>query len=103
MIGDQLFVEVEGAEVLGVESQDVHMTPARSGERPPPIPPQQRDARDEIVEYPDRAPNELVREMKEPDNTGAIAQEATGRNSCAKAFNRYQNCPSTTFANTGNS
>ena len=49
MIGDQLFVEVEGAEVQGVENQDVHMqappnappaaiapTPARSiGERPP--------------------------------------------------------------------
>ena len=49
MIGDQLFVEIEGAEVQGVESQDVHMQappnappaaiapmPARSiGERPP--------------------------------------------------------------------
>ena len=82
MIGDQLFVEVEGAEVQGVESQDVHMqappnapptaiapTPARSvGERPPLEPPRQRDARDDIVEYPDGAPSDLVREMKEPDN-----------------------------------
>ena len=84
MIGDQLFVEVEGAEVQGGESQDVHMqapsnappaaiapTPARSvGERPALEPPRQpRDARDDIVEYPDGAPSDLVREMKEPDNT----------------------------------
>ena len=71
MIGDQLFVEVEGADVQVVESQDVPMqapanapppaiapTPARSvGERPPLEPPRQpRDARDDIVEYPDGAP-----------------------------------------------
>jgi len=83
MISDQLFVDVEGTEVQGVESQDVHMqappnappaaitpTPARSvGERPPLEPPRQRDARDDIVEYPDGAHSDLVREMKEPDNT----------------------------------
>ena len=83
MIGDQLFVEVEGADVQVVESQDVHMqappnappaaiapTPALSvGERPPLEPPRQRDARDDIVEYSDGAPSELAREMKEPDNT----------------------------------
>ena len=83
MIGDQLFVEVEGADVQVVESQAVHMqappnappaaiapTPALSvGERPPLEPPRQRDARDDIVEYSDGAPSELAREMKEPDNT----------------------------------
>ena len=46
-----------------------HCTHTRSvGERPP-LEPQVDDARDDIVEYPDGAPSELVREMKEPDTT----------------------------------
>jgi len=83
MIGDQLFVEVEGADVQVVESQGVHVqappnappaaiapTPARTvGERPPLEPPRHHDARDNIVEYPDGVPSELFREMKEPENT----------------------------------
>ena len=45
-------------------------TPERTvGERPPLEQPRHHDARDDIVEYPDGAPSDLVREMKEPDNT----------------------------------
>ena len=81
MIGDQLFVELEGADVQPVEGQQqlhvqapqnqpviVAPAPPRSTvERPPLEHPQIHDARDDIVEYPDGAPGELVREMKESD------------------------------------
>ena len=73
VIGDQLFSEIEGGQVQG------EPLPAREGIRIEPAAPNVERPRlpdanveqpmhdDDVVEYPDGAPGDLVREMKEPD------------------------------------
>ena len=74
VIGDQLFSEIEGGQVQG------EPLPAREGIRIEPAAPDVARPRlpdahveqpmhdDDVVEYPDGAPGDLVREMKEPDS-----------------------------------
>ena len=72
VIGDQLFSEIEGGQVQG------EPLPAREGIRIEPAAPDvarprlpdakvERPMHDDVVDYPDGAPGDLVREMKEPD------------------------------------
>eukprot|EP00435_Cladocopium_sp_Y103_P004106 s6756_g1.t1 len=80
-IGDQLFLELEGGGNQGqvqVPAQPpavpagVHVEPAAPDVNRPRLPPAAGSARpveDDVVEYPDGAPGDLVREMKESDPT----------------------------------
>ena len=68
-IGDQLFGELEGGQVVLPEHGQVRIEPAAPDVVRPPIPDASvpRPMDEDIVEYPDGAPGDLVREMKEPD------------------------------------
>eukprot|EP00435_Cladocopium_sp_Y103_P024700 s2809_g6.t1 len=79
VIGDQLFVELEGgnlgqvqvpAQPLAVPA-GVHVEPAAPDVDRPRLPAADaaRPMEDDVVEYPDGAPGDLVREMKEFDPT----------------------------------
>eukprot|EP00435_Cladocopium_sp_Y103_P073190 s393_g42.t1 len=79
VIGDQLFVELEGgnpgqvqvpAQPMAIPA-GVHVEPAAPDVNRPRLPAADtaRPVEDDVVEYPDGAPGDLVREMKESDPT----------------------------------
>ena len=74
VIGDQLFCEIEGGgqaqEVLPARP-GVHVEPAAPNVERPRLPDAEinQPMHDDVVEYPDGAPGDLVREMKESDTS----------------------------------
>ena len=74
VIGDQLFSEIEGGQVQGEPlpaCEGIRIEPAAPDAARPRLPDanaEQPMHDDDVVEYPDGAPGDLVREMKEPDS-----------------------------------
>ena len=71
-IGDQLFSEIDGGQAQGEAlpaHEGVRIEPAAPDVERPRLPDSNvnQPRHDDVVEYPDGAPGDLVREMKEPD------------------------------------